>query len=328
MKHVLGALRHLEEVFVAFALNCHRETAGEVLLQVGEPDSTGVLHPETGQRPGSQELRRESRQLGTARQQHLQRLVVAGLGINRLAPPGPVTAVRPRQSSREEATLHALQHRLPDDRRLQHLRQVGIASERSRQILHETRGLVVAPKIVRPLGKEGLRIDRRLPNASPVVALDLQEQRPCGPRQLERMLGALHVHRDDDAIGLPDRVRNPLPRAPEPLVEAFPADGVHGPSFQLALHVLPTQQGAHTGASGLKAVARRHDEDHRVAMDPRPLRAGRLDEVAARQRARFARLGNSGRAEHGVAETAVIAYIPGRGGQHMDDGTGRAGAVR
>ena len=188
----------------------------------------------------------------------------------------------------------------------------GIPGEGAGQLADETRLIVLLPEVVRAVGQERLGIHRRLLDARTLVALDLREQRPAVGREPERLGLARLVQGHHDAPGGANGIRHPPPGFFKALSQALTLKWIDRVLGELPLHVLPSEQRADRVARRGNAVPGRHRQHHYIAVHPGFVRSRRLGEIPGRQGARPAGLRGRLRAEHCVAELAVVAEVPGR----------------
>ena len=188
----------------------------------------------------------------------------------------------------------------------------GLRAKARGELVHEARLVVLPPQVVGPLGQERLGVHRGLLDARSRVGLDLGEERPAVAGELERLRLPLLADAHHDAPGGADGVGHPLPGLAETPAQLFALKGVHAVPGELRPHVLPAEQRAHRVARGGEAVAGRRRQHHHVAVHAGPVRPGGLGEVSARHRARLAGVRRRLRAEHRVAELAVVGEVGGR----------------
>ena len=158
------------------------------------------------------------------------------------------------------------------------------------------------------------------------VALDLREQRPPVGREPERLGGAGLAQGHHDAPGGANGLGDAPPGLFETLSQPLALKGIDGVLGKLPLHVLPAEQRADRVARRGDAVPGGRGQHHHVPVYAGLVRPRGLGEVAACRRARPAGLRCGLRAEHRVAELAVVGEVPRRLRQHMHLRTGGAGA--
>ena len=245
-------------------------------------------------------------------QQHPQLVVLHDLARRRLAPPGAAAAVGPRQLGDEHPPPDSLRDGIEDDVRLEELREARITGEGAGQLADEAAFIALLPQVVRAVRKERLRVHRRLLDARALVTLDLREQRPAVGGEPERLGLARIAQGHHDAPGGADGVGHATPGIFKALSQPLALQRIDRVLGELSLHVLPAEERADRIACRGNAVPGRHRQHHHVPMHPGPVRAGGLREVAARRGAWPAGLRGRLRAEHRVAELAVVAEVPWR----------------
>lgn len=160
-----------------------------------------------------------------------------------------------------------------------------------------------------------------------LVVLDRRKERSRAGRQLERLDVVVLVDGHDHRVGLADDLGNALPGLLEAAPQTLCLERIDLVGVELTRDVLPAQQGADGGAGRFQTVARLDRQDYRVAVDARPVGAGGLVQHPLRCIARLPGLRRGVRPQNHVAEAAVVTHVPGRGGQQVDGGAGRLGAI-